>query len=117
MLLRNIARVVAVVWAAWWTLFGVLSGFGEGLDPLGVVMHTLVPGGLFLLVTAIAWRWEFVGGSLLVVIGLATFQYYPFAASWPGALTLSLPPILAGFLLLWDCIRPHRPSTPPRRLG
>lgn len=117
MLLRNIARLVAVVWAGWWLVFRLLSGIGEGLDGLGIVMHTLVPGGIFLLITAIAWRWEFIGGSLLVVIGLATFQYYPFAGSLPGALTLSFPPMLAGYLLLWDSIRPHRPSTPPRHTG
>jgi hypothetical protein len=117
MLLRNIARFVAVVWAGWWAVFGLLSGLGEGADVWGVVLHTLVPGGIFLLIAAIAWRWEFIGGSLLVFVGLATFQYYPFASSLPGALTLSLPPIVAGFLLLWDRIRPHRPSTPPRHTG
>jgi len=116
MLPKTIARMIVSVWAIWWTLFGLLSGLGEGLDGLGVFIHTLVPGGIFLLATAIVWRWETVGGALLVAIGLATIQYYPFASSWLGAVTLSLPPTLAGFIFLWDGWQSHRPNHPPRAM-
>lgn len=116
MIPKIIARIIASVWAVWWALFGLLSGMGEGLDALGIVMHVLVPGGIFLLATAIAWRWETIGGVLLVAIGLATIQYYPFASTMYGGLTLSLPPTLAGFIFLWDGLKSHRPNLPPQAM-
>lgn len=116
MLPKMIARLIASAWAGWWALFGLLSGLGEGLDLVGVLMHSLVPGGIFILATAIVWRWETVGGVLLVAIGLATIQYYPFASSVLGAMTLSLPPTLAGFIFLWDGLQSHRPNNPPHTM-
>jgi hypothetical protein len=82
--LRRIARVLAVIWAAGWTLMwsGLL------LPLLFVVVIFPADGGnapraqepwfwlwLFLplvawVPTAVAWRWQAIGGGMLVVVGL-----------------------------------------------
>jgi hypothetical protein len=36
-----LARIIALIWAGWWTLFGLLSGLGEGLDVIGVIRHLI----------------------------------------------------------------------------
>jgi hypothetical protein len=94
---------VALVWAGWWTIFGLVGGIGEGLDAAGVAMHTAVPGLLFLLAAVIAWRWELPGAVLLAVAGIATVSVYGFARTPEGFLLLTLPPLLAAglFLMSW----------------
>jgi hypothetical protein len=99
---RYIARAGALLWAGWWTLFGLLSGIGEGLEPGGIFMHTLMPGLLFLALAVIAWRWEVPGGILLLLAGLWSLDMFWFARTPQGFLLLALPPLLAGLLLLID---------------
>lgn len=95
---RYTARTVSTLWGGWWTFFGLASGIGEGLEPLGILIHTLIPGLVFLASAAIAWRWGRVGGVVLILEGLFTLVYFPFAMTAPGFLTLSLPAIAAGIL-------------------
>ena len=56
--MRYTARVIALLWAGWWTFFGLASGIGEGLDILGTLIHTAMPGLFFLFIAIIPWRWE-----------------------------------------------------------
>jgi len=100
--MRYIARLIGVLWAGWWTLFGLLSGLGEGLDVLGVIMHLTVPGLIFLAAALVAWRWERAGGVLLIVEGVLALFYFPFAREPFGLLTLALPPVIAGALFFID---------------
>lgn len=105
---KYIARIIALVWAGWWVFFGLASGIGEGLDPIGVVVHTAVPGLIFLVLAIIAWLCEDIGGALLVLAGLVIMVIYPLMAR--GSLSIStilvamallaLPPLIAGGLCL-----------------
>lgn len=105
---KYIARIIALVWAGWWVFFGLASGIGEGLDPIGVVVHTAVPGLIFLVLAIIAWLREDIGGALLVLAGLVIMVIYPLMAR--GSLSIStilvtmallaLPPLIAGGLCL-----------------
>ena len=108
--LRNAARVLAILWAGFWIWFGLASGIAEKLTPGGVLLHTAVPGLFFVLLLVVAWRWEAVGGALLVLIGLLMAVAYPILFRRLPALTifltdltLALPPLVAGvlFLLAW----------------
>jgi hypothetical protein len=102
------ARALAIVWAGFWTWFGLASGISEGQRPLGVLLHTMVPGGLFLISALIAWRWSFAGGVLLLLEGLATLVAYPLMTQGRFPVqtiafvlaTMALPPLIAGVLLL-----------------
>jgi hypothetical protein len=98
--LLTIARILALVWGVWWTLFGLASGIGEGLSAQGIVVHAAVPGLVFLFTALAAWRWELVGGALLMLEGLVTLIFFPFAGTLEGFLTLPVPPWLAGILFL-----------------
>ncbi len=111
MWLRNIALCLALLWAGWWTFFGLASGFGERLSLVGVVVHTAVPGIVFLASALAAWRWTVVGGIVLLIEGLLVLIIYPImvAGRFPKAtiafvlLTMAVPPLLAGCLLLTTC--------------
>jgi hypothetical protein len=106
--MRYTARALVLTWAGWWMFFGLASGTGERLSPLGVLLHAAVPGGIFLISALIAWRWEMPGAALLIVEGLIVCAGYPLMVSgrFPLAtilfvlLTMALPPVLAGLLFL-----------------
>lgn len=101
---------MAILWAAFWTWFGLASGLAEKLSPAGVLVHTAAPGLAFVVLLVVSWRWELPGGILLVLAGVAVAVVYPMMfRRMPTAtvvfviLTMALPPILAGilFLLHW----------------
>lgn len=46
-ILRFAARIIALLWAGWWTFSGLASGIGEGLDISGILIHTTTPGCSF----------------------------------------------------------------------
>lgn len=89
-------------------LFGVASAVAEGLDLIGILIHTSVPGLIFLGSAVIAWRWESMGSAILLLEGLAVGVGYPMlvAGRFPVSttafvlLTMALPPLAAGILFL-----------------
>lgn len=104
--MRHISRALALLWAGWWTFFGLASGLVEGLSPIGVFIHTAVPGLVFLASVAVAWRWEAIGAVLLLAEGLLVLIGYPLMVHgrFPLStitlvlLTMAVPPLAAGSL-------------------
>jgi hypothetical protein len=100
--LRWIARVVLLLWAAWWVAYGAtalsrelpLEGFG--LAQLQTVAMMLA----ILLLLLISWRWEMVGASLLLLAAIFAFVRFDWY-SWTRLVTLELPPLVAALLLFW----------------
>jgi hypothetical protein len=83
-------------------VFGEGRGFWE--TALALFMH-LIPTFGILLVLAISWRREWIGGILLIALGVLYVVWSwnkPFAG-WALFSIISGPPILAGllFLLNW----------------
>ncbi|MBN2289342.1 MAG: hypothetical protein JXQ83_08415 [Candidatus Glassbacteria bacterium] len=108
-LVRWSARILALVWAGFWTWFGLASGLGEGLDPLGVFMHTLLPGLVFLAAALAAWRWEAAGSAGLLLMAVLALVQFPFARQSFGLATITLPPVIAAVLFIlgrWLSRRP-----------
>jgi hypothetical protein len=104
------ARALAVAWAVFWTWFGLASGIAEGLSLGGVLVHTAVPGLFFAVLAGVAWRWKTLGGILLTVAGVAVGVAYvilfgrkPAITVFLTLLTMAVPPIVAGILLLAHC--------------
>ncbi len=101
------ALIIGLVWAGFWTWFGLASGVSEGLDVIGVIIHTSIPGLLFLGTIAVAWKWGLVGGVLLILEGLIVAVGYPLMVSGKFSfstvffvlLTMALPPLILGVLL------------------
>lgn len=108
LLMRYTARGLALIWAGFWVFFGVASGLSEGLNALAIFIHTLVPGLIFLVFALVAWKWELLGGIVLVFAGIAVAIGYPImvAGRFPlmtivfVLLTMALPPLIAGILHL-----------------
>src|SRR5262249_39770619 len=105
-------RVLGVLFAAFLSLFA-LDVFGEGYGfwgtILALVMH-LIPTLVLLIVLAIAWRWEAVGGILFIALG----AWY-LIASWghvSWALVISGPLVLTGGLFLADWVYRAKPRWP-----
>jgi hypothetical protein len=106
-----IARTLAILWSLFWVWFGIASAIFEQLDTAGRILHLAVPGLFFVVLTLIVWRWEAVGGGLLLLAGAAICVAYPLLFgprfAWTVValvlLTMALPPLLAGamFLVHW----------------
>jgi hypothetical protein len=105
--MRYLAVIVALLWAGFWTFFGLASGISEGLSPVGILHHSIFPGLIFLISAIIAWRWNLVGGILLVLESLFVFVVYPMRfMDFPlitillVLATMALPPMIAGILFI-----------------
>ncbi|MEA4884004.1 MAG: hypothetical protein VB144_10205 [Clostridia bacterium] len=110
--LARIAFAVAAAWAAWWTLFGLVSGIGEGLGLVGTVMHT-VPGLVFMAAAAVGWKWNIAGGVVLAAVGLGAlsfFGYLPSRILEPAGLLIGLPPVVSGVMFIVAGRRVNRGS-------
>ena len=108
--LNYTARVLALLWAGIWACFLIaeamrLRAAGRGYLPwVGM-------GVLFVIVAFVPWRWQRMGGYLLLALGLVLgIDYELFAPPHLSAamqalivLTLSVPPVISGtlFLLRW----------------
>lgn len=98
----GLAFVIAAVWAGWWVFFGIAAGIGEGLNALGVVVHTL-PGILFTAATLSARKWHVSGGIALIAVAAAAlwfFGYIPNDVLSPVGLMLAAPPVVAGLMFI-----------------
>jgi hypothetical protein len=117
-----IARTVTAAWSLFWVWFGLASARYEQLDAIGTLVHVAVPGIIFFLLLLVVWRWEMVGGGLLILASLAILVAYPLVFGprfrWQVValvlLTMALPPLLAGvlFLVHWRHGHHHGPAHP-----
>ena len=106
--MRYCAGVVALVWAAFWSFFGLASGIGEGLSPMAVLVHTTLPGLIFVASAVAAWRTHLIGAVVLLIEGLViligysvmTYHNFPSSTIVFVILTMALPPIFASFLFI-----------------
>jgi hypothetical protein len=100
-------RILCLLFAAFISLFAA-DVFAESLGfwrtVVALTMH-LIPTAIVLIVLAIAWRWEAVGGTLLILAGLGYTMmvvkgHHPL--SW--ILAIAGPAYLVGalFLLSWQ---------------
>lgn len=107
---RQVALLLAALWAGWWVFFGLSSALAEEIGVGAVLLHTTIPGVVFLLCVWVAWRWPRPGSRLLQGVGLLVVIFYPIlaAGSIPIAgilfvlLTMALPPLIAGLVLAQD---------------
>jgi len=107
------AGVLSLVWAGFWSFFGLASGIGEGLSPLAVLVHATLPGLIFLASAIVAWRTQMIGAAVLLIEGLVvligypvmTYHHFPFSTIVFVTLAMALPPLVAGFLFISSSTR------------
>ncbi len=106
--LRWAGRILALAVAVFWLWWGVGSAYVEGFTWGSLLAHS-IPGLLILMATLVAWRWERMGGSLLVGVALLVTAFLLWAILFRGGyrqmaaivwLTMALPPLVAGSLFL-----------------
>ncbi|NKQ36799.1 MAG: hypothetical protein HF973_14445 [Chloroflexi bacterium] len=101
--LRWLARGVGSVLAALWLFIGLSSAIlgDEPWTPESYFMVGFMAGGVILPI--IAWRWEKVGGILLIIFGLifSTFAYFSAGHNqWFAVLISGIPFLITGILFL-----------------
>ncbi|MCJ7529743.1 MAG: hypothetical protein MUO64_01765 [Anaerolineales bacterium] len=95
-------RILSILFAIFVGLFA-LDLFGAGYSfwetILALLIH-LIPTFAILIVLAISWRWEWVGGVLFIF--LAAFYLVRFGGQFPWSiyLVMSGPPFLVGILFI-----------------
>lgn len=106
--LERIAWILTLALVGFWLWFGVASAVSEDLGSRNFAAHLLVPGGVFAVIAAIAWRWRVAGAILMIAVGGIIVVGYPivFGEFFPTAtivlvlMAMAAPPIAAGVLLL-----------------
>jgi hypothetical protein len=103
--LRYAARVLAVLWAIWWTFFIWATVASEGFTTQGLLVAVTL-SAVFLGSALVAWLWERPGSLLLLVEGLIVLiGYSHIAGDLPQStvvlviVTFALPPLLAAVFL------------------
>ena len=106
-----IARVLALLWAAFWLFFFVVESLAWRTPALVAASWAGV-GLLFVILALLPWRCEGTGGLLLLVAGSVIGVAYviwappglPLASRVITTVVFSVPPLVAGILFL----RHHR---------
>lgn len=98
LIFRNIARYTSLSLGLLVFVFALISGseeYGGGIE--GIIQNSpnALPWLLFLLVVIVAWKWEVVGGVVIVILGL-TFLY---VFNFPAAHFFSTVSILAYLII------------------
>jgi hypothetical protein len=114
--MRTIARILAFLWFGFWAFFGIASGIGEG--GRNIVFHLIFPTLIFAIILFIVFRWERVGSILMIILGLVVAVGYPltFGRRFPAKtsifmeLSMALPALLAGILLILARRKPRAPE-------
>jgi len=98
-------RVICILFAVFVSLFAFdvfEEGYGFWETILALLMH-LIPTAILLLVLAVSWRWEWIGGLLFVAIGVFYVVWTWGRFPWMNYVILAGIPLLVGvlFLLNW----------------
>lgn len=101
--LRLAVRSLLIVLALFWFAFALLSGAGQYGQGVGAVFRNLPNAqpwlGLFVFVY-IAFRWELVGGILILLAGLVSIIFFNAWTAPVVLLGVSLPLSAAGAALI-----------------
>jgi hypothetical protein len=108
-------RILCIAFALFISLFA-LDVFGEqrslGETLIALVMH-LIPTAIVLIVLAVSWRWEWVGGIACIALGILyvvmAWRRFPLGVYFLIAGPLVLTGIL--FLLNWYYRKELRPAS------
>jgi hypothetical protein len=94
--------VLGILIAVFFGMFA-LDAFGEGkllTEALADVAIHLVPAIMLLVIVAVSWRWEWVGGIGFVGLAVAYVAMVPGRLDW--ILVISGPLLVVGALFLWS---------------
>jgi len=103
-IVRWTPRILGVLFAAFLSIFA-LDVFEEarGFWPtaLALLMH-LIPTAVLLLIVAVSWRWEWVGGVLFPALGVFYLVNFWGRFHWSAYALIAGPLFLVGALFLFS---------------
>ena len=95
-------RILSIIFAIFVSLFA-LDVFGAGYSIwetlLALLIH-LIPIYVILIVLAISWRWEWIGGALFISLAVLYLVKSWGQFPWATYLVMSGPPFLVGILFI-----------------
>jgi hypothetical protein len=108
-------RILCLLFAAFISIFAADvfgQGYGFWQTVLALLMH-LIPTWIVLIVLAISWRWEWVGGTLFIALGALYLIKFWGRFHWSAYLCIAGPLLLVGalFFLNWLCRKELRTSS------
>ncbi|MFC1617220.1 hypothetical protein ACFL2K_03270 [Candidatus Margulisiibacteriota bacterium] len=101
--LRYISRSVLIIIAVFWFVFALLSGSEElGGGVKGILLNSpnSLPWLLLLLIIYVVWKWEFIGGILIILSGIFTIFFFQTYKSIITFSLISIPLIAIGIMLI-----------------
>lgn len=101
-LLRFAGHMLALTWAGFWIAAGARAALLEAHSVADVLRFTFLPGGVFLLLVAIAWKWEHISAWAILLCGLILIGHSSRQPDATGPMLLLVgPPLIGGILLLF----------------
>lgn len=102
---RTWARSLLLIMVFILFLFVIFSGNEQtvsGLEGVAKSSPNAAPWATLLLFIIIAWKWELLGGFLIVAMGVFSIFFFDIfsRASWPILFMVSLPLMVMGSLLI-----------------
>lgn len=114
---RFIARYPLLILGILVFLFALLSGSeGYGGGIMGIIKNSpnAIPWAILLLIVLVAWKWELIGGIVIVLLGIAMFYFFNFRSPnfslFPYFLTIIIT-ILGSFFIISRLLRRNPDQT------
>ncbi|MBU0471680.1 MAG: hypothetical protein KKF89_02760 [Nanoarchaeota archaeon] len=91
---NRIGRILLIIIILFFTLFSLDAG-----SFLGWIIH-MIPSFLLIIILLISWKWNFVGGIILILVGLLTIFFFDTYKSIISLLIITIPMIICGTIFM-----------------
>lgn len=111
---RRVARTALVVVTVFWIIFGIATGFQVegGIGATFQSFTNLLPWLAIIVLWFVAWRWEILGGLLIIAFSIFMANYLGvFEGSSTEGMMIITPLAMTGFMFvfigfrIWSAIR------------
>jgi len=102
MVVKYVARVLSLLWLAWWVYSSIIVLAPDGMRAVLANSDEVFACVIYAIGVALAWRWDVVGGIWLLLGGLIAPFFFRITAndSLTFIVAASVAPILLGILFL-----------------
>ncbi len=101
---RRVARTALVVVTLFWIIFGIATGFNNegGFSSLFDSFKNILPWIAIIVLWFIAWRWEIIGGLLIIIFSVYMASYLGvFEGDSTEGLMIITPLAMTGFMFVF----------------
>jgi len=105
---RRVARTALVVVTLFWIIFGIATGFQNegGVGSIFDNFMNIIPWLAIIILWFIAWRWEIIGGLLIIAFSIyMAFYLNVFEGNSTEGLMIITPMAMTGFMFVFIGVR------------